>query len=182
MEQGIPLSRKIRYVVFFTLFGTVKYLPHPLGDILRWFVLKLFCRHLGRSFWIKDGVTVCFPENLSIGDRSSLNEDVYLDCDGSLIIGSGVRIAHHVAIHTADHGFSDPDRSVSDQRKVRAQVTIGDNVWIGCHVVILKGVTIGEGAILGAGSVVTRDVPANTIVAGNPARPIATREASLGES
>jgi len=53
-----------------------------------------------------------------------------------------------------------------------APVRIGDKAWIGLRVIILKGVTIGEGAVVGAGSVVTRDVPAWTVVAGNPARPI----------
>ena len=54
----------------------------------------------------------------------------------------------------------------------RAAVRVGNKAWIGFNVIVLKGVTIGEGAIVGAGSVVTRDVPAFTIVAGNPARPI----------
>lgn len=56
-------------------------------------------------------------------------------------------------------------------------VTLEDGVWVGARVIILPGVTIGQGAIIGAGSVVTRDVPARTIAAGNPARIIRTLDA-----
>lgn len=59
-----------------------------------------------------------------------------------------------------------------NNRGVNKSVIIGDNVWIGAHCIILPGVIIGDGAVVGAGSVVTKSVPAKTVVAGNPARPI----------
>ena len=63
-----------------------------------------------------------------------------------------------------------------------APIVVGNNVWIGSHATILKGVTIGDGAIVAAGAVVTKDVPANTIVGGVPAKPIRKIESEGGSS
>ena len=116
---------------------------------------------------------------LIFGDGVQLNDYVHIGVMEHVEIGHQVLIASRVFISDHNHGnYQEADsRSVPSvppqQRPVVAKpVRIGDRVWIGEHVCILPGVTIGEGAIVGAGSVVTHDVPANTIVAGNPARVI----------
>ena len=86
-------------------------------------------------------------------------------------IGHDVLIASFVYISDHDHGISRESSPHKSVLTVEA-VGIGNSVWIGERAIILKGVTIGEGAIIGAGSVVTKDVPPYTIVAGVPARPI----------
>jgi acetyltransferase-like isoleucine patch superfamily enzyme len=103
---------------------------------------------------------------LVIGDRSFINYGVDIAATGLVSIGADCLIGTHVSI--IDNGFHD----VIDRHEVPAPkpVVIGDNVWIGNRAIILPGVTIGEGAVVGAGSVVTRDVAARTVVAGNPAR------------
>ena len=103
---------------------------------------------------------------LVIGDRAFINYGVDIAATGLVAIGSDCLIGTHVSIIDNDfHG-------VTERLQVPASkpVIIGDNVWIGNRSIILPGVTIGEGAVVGAGSVVTRDVPARTVVAGNPAR------------
>jgi acetyltransferase-like isoleucine patch superfamily enzyme len=103
---------------------------------------------------------------LIIGDRAFINYGVDIAATGLVAIGADCLIGTHVSIIDNDfHG-------VVDRQRVPASkpVIIGDNVWIGNRAIILPGVTIGEGAVVGAGSVVTRDVPARTVVAGNPAR------------
>ena len=103
---------------------------------------------------------------LVIGDRAFINYGVDIAATGLVAIGADCLIGTHVSI--IDNAFHD----VVDRQQVPAPrpVVIGDNVWIGNRAIILPGVTIGEGAVVGAGSVVTRDVPARTVVAGNPAR------------
>jgi acetyltransferase-like isoleucine patch superfamily enzyme len=107
--------------------------------------------------------------NLIASDSITIGDDV--------IISWGVTIVDHNS-HAAEWEYRKRDvfdwhRNTKDWTGVKQKpVIIGNKVWIGFNAIILKGVTIGEGAIVGAGSVVTKDVPAFTIVAGNPARVI----------
>lgn len=113
----------------------------------------------------------CFigASHLVCRERITLGDDV--------IISWGVNVVDHNS-HALDWehrrtDVSDWARGEKDWRHVDVRpVVIGDKVWIGFGATILKGVVIGEGAVIGAGSVVTCDVPANTVVAGNPARPV----------
>lgn len=169
----------IRAASYFTLYGIAKYVPPPVGDALRYGVLKLFCRRI-QSWRIKDGVTIWFPHGVSIGRRCTFNENVYLDGYGGITIGDDCRIAHNVSFVSEDHVFADPDVPIRLQGKETAEIVIGDDVWIGCGARILKGVTVGKGAVIGAGAVVIRDVPPLSVVVGVPARVVAKRgEASV---
>jgi len=110
---------------------------------------------------------------LSIGNHVGVSS-VAIVCHKGIAIGDHVKIGGNVVIYDTDfHSLnrwkrSDPGLDRGNTKK--ATVSIGDYVFIGAHSTILKGVTIGENAIIGAGSVVTRDVPANEIWGGNPAR------------
>lgn len=99
----------------------------------------------------------------------------YIDGEGGAIIGNGVRIGPHVCIHTANHVFSDPNIPIAEQGLQAKPVTIGNDVWIGAHAVVLSGVTIGDSSVIAAGAVVTRDVSSKVVVAGVPAREIKKR-------
>ncbi|KAA5801707.1 acyltransferase [Alkalicaulis satelles] len=106
---------------------------------------------------------------ITIGDCCFFAGGVRLLAGGSITIGDGALIAKSVTITDSDwHGAYDR----IDPRPESRPVTIGRNVWIGDGAFVGKGVTIGDNAIIGARSVVTRDVPANTVAAGNPARPV----------
>ena len=94
-----------------------------------------------------------------------INEGVQITCASKIEIGKGCTIARDVVIRDYDgHMIDLPDY------KIAKPITIGDHVWIGNRAVILKGVNIGDGAIVAAGALVTKDVPANSIVAGIPAK------------
>lgn len=89
---------------------------------------------------------------------------------GDIRLGHSVRIGAHTSILAFNHTITDPDVPVFRQPISAEGIVIGDDVWIGSHVMILDGVAIGDRAVVAAGSVVTKDVPAGAIVAGNPAR------------
>src|SRR5699024_943301 len=89
---------------------------------------------------------------------------------GDVRLGHSVRIGAHTSILAFNHTITDPDVAVFRQPISAQGIVIGDDVWIGSHVMILDGVTIGDRAVVAAGSVVTKDVPAGAIVAGNPAK------------
>jgi acetyltransferase-like isoleucine patch superfamily enzyme len=102
---------------------------------------------------------------------------------GRVTIGDGVRIGAHTSLLAFNHGTA-PGKPIFQQPHTSLGITIGDDVWIGSNVTVLDGVTIGPHSIIGAGAVVTKDVPANTIAAGNPARVLRSRapEADSGVS
>ena len=107
---------------------------------------------------------------LVIGDRVQINLNVQLDVTGGMQIGDDVLISQDVVIYTHDHGL-DPRAAPQAYPKV-----IGPDVWIGMRAVILPQCQqIGRGAVVAAGAIVTRDVPAYAVVAGNPARVIRQR-------
>jgi len=108
---------------------------------------------------------------LTIGNNVHLvGPSLFISEDGSRMkIGNGTMIGYDVEIRTSD---SHPilDRNTGKRINPPADVVIGEDVWIAVKVIVLKGVTIHDGSIVATGSVVTRDIPANTIVAGNPAK------------
>jgi len=104
---------------------------------------------------------------LIVGNNVRLN-GVHISASTEINIGNNVRIGPYTIIQDDDfHNVLD-----TSQEGVKKPIVIEDNVWISSRVTILKGVTIGKGAVLGAGAVVTKDIPANTLAGGVPAKPI----------
>jgi acetyltransferase-like isoleucine patch superfamily enzyme len=116
--------------------------------------------HRNTGFYLDSGEAV-----IEIGDHTFLNRRTEIMCKKHVKIGSHCAISWDVSIMDTDY------HRIGDANPTRPTI-IGDHVWIGNKSIILKGVTIGTGAVVAAGSVVTRDVPAHTLVAGVPAVPI----------
>lgn len=147
---------------------------------------------IGKNTHIR-GELFVFPHGgqIKIGDYCYLGENSYIWSAKMIKIGDRVLISHNVNIYDSDtHPINPKQRHAQFEAIIieghpknidlkEEQINIEDDVWIGTNSIILKGVTIGKGAIVGAGSVVTKDVPPYTIVAGNPAKSI--REIPLNE-
>jgi acetyltransferase-like isoleucine patch superfamily enzyme len=132
----------------------------------------------------------CFPDELVMGENSYIaafayvTGTVHLGSDttvnayavvrGDVRLGDGVRIGAHTSLLGFNHSM-EPDRPVFKQATTTVGITVGDDVWIGSNVVVVDGVTIGEHSVIGAGSVVTKDVPPWSVMAGNPARRLRDR-------
>ena len=109
-----------------------------------------------------------WQENLSIGMDTLVTGPLSIDLEAPVHIGDRVRIGHDVMLLTVDHRIGHPGYRCGDS--FARSISIGDGAWLGSRVVVLPGVSIGKGAVVAAGAVVTRDVPADTLVAGVPAR------------
>lgn len=147
-------------------------LPHPL----RYWIFKALFKQLGPDSMIDYRTYFRYPWKISIGCGVSINRgcEFYgsmVAGNAYIVIGDHCALGPRVRILSATH-----DYHRLDLPDLAASVTIGHHVWIGGGATILPGVTIGNGAVVAAGSVVTRDVAPFSIVAGNPARFIKTRE------
>lgn len=116
----------------------------------------------------------CYTPELIIGDNVNISYDCHIGCVNKIVIGNNVLIASKVFITDHFHGEATVDSLIfpPNSREVisKGPVVIENNVWIGEGVCILPNVRIGENSIIGANSVVTKDVPKNCAVGGNPAR------------
>lgn len=115
-----------------------------------------------------------FTPSITIGDCCNIGEHTHISSINKITIGNGLLTGRYVYIGDNSHGgFNDEECQIPPikrQLKSKGEVVIEDNVWIGDKVTVLSGVRIGKGSIIGANSVVTKDVPPFTIVAGVPAR------------
>lgn len=141
---------------------------------IRGMYLKFWLGNLGRFSGVQMGCQFLNGRRVFLGERNVINHGCLLDGRKYQIkTGKNVAIGPDATILTLGH---DPRSATFADRG--GDVTIGDFAWIGYGALVLPGVTIGEGAVVGAGSVVTKDVEAYTIVAGNPARPVGRRTIS----
>ena len=135
-------------------------------------------RHLGslgpRS-GVSFGVRIVSPDHIHIGTETYLPNRSVFDGRGGLTIGDQCLIGFESIIITSTHESADVTVPIRDQGLFEAPVVIGNDVWLGCRVIVMPGVTIGDHAIVAAGSVVTKDVPAYGVVGGVPARAIKDR-------
>jgi putative colanic acid biosynthesis acetyltransferase WcaF len=133
-------------------------------------LLRVFGATVGRSARISPSVRVWAPWNLAVGDEASIAHFVDCYCVDRITIGNHATVSQYALLCAAGHDISDPQ-----MRLVTAPIRIGDQAWICAGAYVAPGVTVGEGAVAGARAVVTKDVAAWTVVAGNPAQMIRVR-------
>ena len=101
---------------------------------------------------------------LAIGEHSSIGPYGYVGCSGRIVIGKNVMFGPKCSLFAENHVFSNTDNSIKSQGVQQKGITIEDDCWIGSNVIILDGVTIGKGSVIGAGTLVSKDVPAGSVV------------------
>ena len=147
-------------------------LNHLPPDELESIGQDLIAQLLGK----KSDLTITPPFQCDYGSNISVGENVYFNYNcvvldvAKVTIGSNVLFGPNVQILTAAHPLSSAERRTN--LEFGREIVIGNDVWVGGGAILCPGVKIGEGAVIGAGSVVTRDVPPNTVVAGNPCKVI----------
>ena len=136
--------------------------PEEIVDLFS----KLTDREVDKTFRLFPPFYTDCGKNIVVGKNVFINACCKFQDQGGIEIGNGVLIGHNVTLATLNHD----ERPEYRQNIYPKPIKIGDNVWIGANATILQGVKIGDGAIIGANAVVTHDVPANTVVAGVPAK------------
>lgn len=114
-------------------------------------------------------------EGLKVGSQSNIGAYSYIGCSGYIEIGNNVMMGPRVNLMAENHNFSRTDVPMKEQGVNRSFIKIEDDVWLGVNSTVVAGVTIGKGSIVAAGTVVTKDVPAYSVVAGVPAKIIKQR-------
>ena len=136
--------------------------PEEIREIMS----RLTGRPISDTFFLFPPLYTDCGKNLKIGKYVFINSGCRFQDQGGITIGDGALIGHNVVMATINHGLAPARRGDN----FPAPIVLGSNVWIGANATILPGVTIGDNAVVAAGSVVTKDVPANMVVAGVPAR------------
>jgi maltose O-acetyltransferase len=134
--------------------------------LLRWAGAKIGAENVIRHIHVHGGSF----HNLSIGRGCWINKDCIFNLDGPIKIGNNVDIGFGAVIITSDHELGNESRRCGTFTPTT--VTIGDGAWLGAYSIIHPGVEIGKGSIVSAGSVVSRSMPENMLIAGNPARAV----------
>ncbi|MBX9362392.1 sugar O-acetyltransferase [Streptomyces sp. WAC04114] len=127
---------------------------------------------VGEGVDLRPPVYVDYGSNISIGARTFVNYNLTALDVARITIGEECQIGPNVQLLTPTHPVEPEPRR--DKLEAARPIVIGDNVWLGGGVIVCPGVTIGDNAVVGAGAVVTRDVPADVVAVGNPARPVRT--------
>lgn len=175
MNQQLPVSADSEILAFMTQlsFETQKITTeinsvYHEPEMLRALFSRLIGQEVDESFCLFPPFYTDCGKNIHIGKNVFINAGCHFQDQGGIILEDGVLIGHSVVLATLNHAF-DPQRR---RDLIPAPIVIGKNVWIGSHATILPGVTIGENAVIAAGSVVTKDVPADMVVGGVPAKGI----------
>lgn len=132
-------------------------------------ITKLFGK-TGKNFWIEQTFQCDYGYNIKIGENFYSNHNLVILDPAKVVFGDNVFIGPNCGFYTAEHPLDVETRNQG--LEYAKPINIGNNVWFGGNVVVLAGITIGDNVVIGAGSVVSKDIPPNTVAVGNPCKVI----------
>lgn len=160
---------RIRYELILWANELLKAIPGQIGCKIR----NIFLPYKqGNNVKIWNSCHIDSPSSLTIGSNVSINRGSIINAGGGVSIGDNVLIGPKVIIYSQNHRFNLDDKLIKDQGYFLKKVTIGNNVWIASSVTILPGITIGDNCVIGANTLVSKSIPSNSLVLGNPGKVI----------
>lgn len=162
-------AEQLRRVLWMMGIGIFRLSPRPLFGFRRWW-LRLFGAKVGQQVHIYPSAHIYYPWNLEIGDWSSIGEWALIYNLGKVTIGQRATISQRVHLCAGTHDYTDPAMPL-----LKPPISIGDSCWICADAFVGPNLQVGEGAVVGARSVVVKDVPPWSVVAGNPSKFIKAR-------
>lgn len=134
-------------------------------------------KYKGKDIRIHSRTSIRNAQNIIMGDNVRITIDccIWAEQNSKIIFGDHVLVGPGVKMFCGNHGTKLNGVPMTYQDRIEADIIVGNNVWIGANSIITSGVSIADGAVIAAGSIVTKDVPANSIVAGCPAKVIKHR-------
>ena len=141
-------------------------------------LIQEFIGAIGKTYYFQGPIQFNYGCHTSIGENFFANFNLMVMDDGLIKIGNNVCFGPNVSLMATNHPLIAQERIGLDEqgRTTMAEfakgITIGNNVWLACNVVVIDGVHIGDDVVIGAGSVVTKDIPAGYLAYGNPCRPV----------
>ncbi len=165
-----PLSHKIKRLAWLFTWHVFGYWGPGFLSPCRVLLLRLFGAKIGRAPLICGHVKILMPWNLKIDDFVAISEGVNIYNFGYVSIGNNSCISQGVWLCTGSHDYTRPDFPL-----IWDAIHIGSSVWVASEAFIHPGVHIGDGAVVGARSVVTKNMPAGMVCAGNPCKPLKYR-------
>lgn len=160
------LPRKLNKFLLFSFRGV----KGKIGIALRYILIKNLAKKCGHKVVVKEDVVFDAIEMMEFGNNISINPFCYLA--GEISISDNVAIANHTSMHSANHLYDNPNIPIKAQGIYSQRIYISDDVWIASGCRILSGVKVGQRVVIAAGSVVVKDIPSKSLVAGVPAKVI----------
>lgn len=171
--------RRTEYEIYEILETVFSVVSGTFGKYLRRIFYGFFLNNCGKNLNVGLRVKIQVPRNVDVGKNVGFNYGVWIAANynknGKIILGNNVLIGPYSILHSGNHNFKDPKTPIHKQGFKFNRIIIEDDVLISARCTILSGVTIGKGSVIAAGSVITKNIPPYSVVAGVPGKIISTR-------